>query len=266
MLVPALAGMALTGYLTITAWTGAEALYCGAGSSCDEVQGSRWGTLLGLPVSFWGFLAYGGMAWIALRVHRAALHWKLSWSLALLGLGYSVYLTAVSSLVIGALCVYCLVSLALMAGLFGIATGQKPAAVPEFAWPSWLLQTGGTVVVLVVVLHLHYTGVFSAAAGPEDPYLKGLAEHLGESGAKFYGASWCTYCERQKDAFGTSAYRLPYVECSPGGRGAPPNPECVLKNVKSYPTWFISGTRHTQLLTVEELAALSGFQGPRPHR
>ena len=42
----------------------------------------------------------------------------------------------------------------------------------------------------VLALHLHYRGVFDAAAGPEDPYLRAIAEHLEASGAVFYGAYW----------------------------------------------------------------------------
>jgi hypothetical protein len=44
--------------------------------------------------------------------------------------------------------------------------------------------------VIVGSMHLHYSGVFDSAAGPEDPYLRGLAEHLSREKAIFYGASW----------------------------------------------------------------------------
>lgn len=262
LLVPALAGLALAGYLTVTAWVGGEPLYCGAGSTCDEVQGSRWGSLLGLPISFWGFLTYATIAWVALRVRNGALHWYLSWSFALLGVSYSVYLTVISSAVLQALCAYCLASLALLAVLLVVATVQKPAALPGFSWPSWLLQIGGAAAVLIVVLHLHYSGVFTSEAGPEDPYLKGLAIHLSQNDFQFYGASWCGVCARQKAMFGASAKRLPYVECSPGGRGAPPNPECALRDVRSFPTWFAKGRRVDGLLGIEQLAAMSNYTGP----
>jgi len=33
-------------------------------------------------------------------------------------------------------------------------------------------------------------GVFDPAAGAEDPYLRGLAEHLSQEKAVFYGAFW----------------------------------------------------------------------------
>ena len=43
------------------------------------------------------------------------------------------------------------------------------------------------------VVHLHYQGVFDPAAGPEDPRLRALAEHLTEAGARFYGAGLVSF-------------------------------------------------------------------------
>ena len=40
---------------------------------------------------------------------------------------------------------------------------------------------------------------------PPPPYLK-------ETGAKMYGAFWCSHCEDQKETFGAGASDLPYVE------------------------------------------------------
>lgn len=259
VLALALAGMALTGYLSVTDWLGGQPLACGAGSSCEVVQDSRWGTLLGLPIAFWGFLTYAAIGHVAFRVKRAVLHWHLVWLLSLVGLGISVYLTAIALVVIDATCGYCLASLALMAAIFAVALAQSPRGEPGFSLPTWVLESGTIALVAVVVLHLHYSGVFSPAAGPEDPYLKALAEHLSRTDAAFYGAQWCGACQAQKEMFEPSAGRLPYVECSPNGRNAPRAPVCVEQNVSSYPTWIISGERHTGVLPPEELARLSNF-------
>ena len=62
LLALALAGMALTGYLTASTWLGEELAYCAEGSGCEIVQSSRWATLLGLPTAFWGLLAYAALA------------------------------------------------------------------------------------------------------------------------------------------------------------------------------------------------------------
>lgn len=190
LLALAAAGIALTGYLSLTSWLGTPPAYCAEGSACDIVQRSRWGTFLGLPTAFWGLLAYVALAYVALRERNPERHWKASWFISLTGLAISVYLTAISLVVIDAACYYCLASLALMAAIFVLVSFQRPAGLPGFSWPAWAGQTGAVAVVLVVVLHLHYSGLFSPAAGPEHPYLKGLAEHLTRTGAVFYGAYW----------------------------------------------------------------------------
>jgi len=62
--------------------------------------------------------------------------------------------------------------------------------------------------------------------------------------------------------FEASADRLPYVECTPDGRDRPLNFTCVANNVKDYPTWIIHGHRQTGVVTVQDLARLSGFEAP----
>ena len=47
-------GIALTGYLSWTAFTGGPVQGCSAGGGCDIVLTSRWATLLGLPTAFGG--------------------------------------------------------------------------------------------------------------------------------------------------------------------------------------------------------------------
>lgn len=258
LLALALVGMALTGYLTGTAWFETKLAYCGAGSGCDTVQSSRWATLLGAPIALWGFLAYGTLAWIAWRVRQPTQHWQAAWLVALLSLGVSLYLTSISLLVLQASCYYCLASLALIVVIVGLLAVQS-RQVPGIAWPVWLAQSAGLAAVVVVLLHLHYSGVFSRSAGPEDPYLRGLAERLQSSGAVFYGASWCPHCQEQKEMFGAAAARLPYVECSPNGPQGAANPVCLANGVTEYPTWTFGTERHTGTLSIEELASRSGY-------
>lgn len=259
VLALSVAGMALTGYLSAVAWLDAELAYCSAGSSCDIVQSSRWSTLLGLPVAFWGFLTYSLLAAVAFGARRVARRWKWSWLISLMALGVSLYLTGVSVFVLEAACVYCLLSVALIAAIFGLVAARRPANLPGFRWRDWLPPTLGASAALVLVLHLQYAGVFDPAAGPEDPRLRALAAHLSESGAKFYGAYWCPHCERQKEMFAASAERLPYVECTPDGRGGPVNLACITQDISDYPTWIIDGKRYTGAMEPGTLARLSDF-------
>jgi uncharacterized membrane protein len=182
--------MVLTGYLVLTFWLGAPPLYCEEGSTCDIVQQSRWGTFLGIPTALLGFMAYAALAFIGFRVRSTGLHWKSAWIVSLVGLGYSIYLNAISLFVIEATCFYCLTSLSIMAGIFGVIFFQRPSGLPNFKFPTWAGETIVLAMVIVGGMHLYYSGVLDPAAGPEDPYLRGLAQHLTEKNAVFYGAYW----------------------------------------------------------------------------
>ena len=115
---------------------------------------------------------------------------------------------------------------------------------------------------VIVLLHLNYTGVLGPAAGAEDPLARALAEHLAQRDVKFYGAQWCPHCQGQKDLFGVAAKRLPYVECSPDGQDKPRAPVCETMKIESYPTWIINGKRYEQLMTMKDLADVTGFRAP----
>lgn len=255
----ALIGMGLTAYLTVMAWQEKLVAGCTVGSACDAVLSSRWSTLFGMPTSLWGFLAYASLAAIAWNKRNDS-QWKVTWIISLFGLLYSLYLTSVSLLDLKAACPYCLSSLALMAVIFIIVAMQRPSQLPGFSWGPWLAKSAGGALVIVLALHLHYAGYWGKTAGPEDPWVRGLAEHLSKTGAKFYGASWCPHCAEQKEIFGSSVKRLPYVECSPGGPGTPQAPVCSQAGVESYPTWTINGQRFVGNQSLENLAQASNFK------
>lgn len=254
-----LAGIALTSYLTFIAWFGEHPAYCGADSECGLVQQSRWSTLLGVPVAFWGLLTYALLARLVWRLRTRPSSWGAALTIATVGAAVSWYLTAVSVFVIEATCVYCLTSFGIMNALLVLLLVRRPAHMPEHAWAQSLPLPVGAAIVVVFGLFLHFSGLFDPAAGPEKPYLKALAIHLHDSGARFYGAYWCPACKQQKALFEASAERLPYVECTPNGRNGVHSLACVANNITDYPTWIIDGRRHTRVVAVEELAAMSGF-------
>ncbi|MDX2315659.1 MAG: vitamin K epoxide reductase family protein [Gammaproteobacteria bacterium] len=257
-------GMALTAYLTTVKWFGATPLYCGLESSCDVVQSSRWSTLFGLPLSFWGFLTYAALATLLWRMRRRRSAWVHAAFVACIGVGVSIYLTAISVLEIQATCIYCLASLGLLIVIFALLCWTKPEQIQGFQWKTWLPATALSAAIAVGVLHLHYSGVFDPAAGPEKPYLAALATHLEKSGAKFYGAYWCPRCQDQKALFEASANRLPYVECSPGGPGSPLTVSCAAKEIGNFPTWIINGRRYVGVREPKALATHSGFRWKEP--
>lgn len=259
LFVLALAGMLLSGYLSVSAWRGGTAAFCTEGAGCDIVLNSRWSTLLGVPTSFWGFFTYALLAAVAWN-RDAANRWRWAWVISLFGLLFSLYLTGISFIVLQAACPYCLASLGLMAAIFILTTLQKPANLAGFSWRPFLAKSAGAAAVVIIALHLHYAGYLGNAPKEEDPWIRSLAEHLAKNDAKFYGASWCPHCTEQKHLFGASEKRIPYVECSPGGPKAPQAPACRERNIQSYPTWIINGQRYTGIQPLDELAKLANFQ------
>lgn len=259
----ALIGMGLTAYLTVSYFTGKALAGCTPGSACDVVLSSRWSTLIGLPTSLWGFLAYASFAGIAF-LKRADLHWKLAWSASLFGVLYSLYLTTVSFVVLEAACPYCFTSLVLMLVILGTVAYQWPGNLINFSWGPWLLKSAAGGLIVVAALHLYYAGTWGRGATQENPQLRALSERLAKVDAKFYGAYWCPHCEEQKDLFGASAHRLPYIECSPQGRQGSQAAICNVAGVRVYPTWFINGQRYEGVLSLQELARISGFKQPVP--
>jgi len=258
------AGIVLTIYLTLTAWFGEQPAFCSPGSGCDLVQQSRWSTFLGLPMALWGLATYALLARFLWRLRTRPSAWRPALWVALLGVAVSWYLTAISVLAIEATCAWCLVSFALMNALLVLLLVRRPAHLPAHRWGAALPAPAAFAVAAVLGLHLHFSGVFDPAAGPEDPYLAALATHLDEQGARFFGAYWCPHCEDQKALFGAAAPRLPYVECSPEGRNGPVALACLDNDVRDYPTWIVNGRRLTGVVRPSELARLSGFQPADP--
>lgn len=254
-------GIALTGYLSWTAFSGGAVQGCSAGGGCDVVLTSRWATLLGLPTALWGLLAYSGLAGIAF-VRRADRHWSYAWTAALFGVCYSVYLTVVSLTILESTCPYCLTSLGLMTTILALVTLQRPREIAHRSWVGLVGGRAALAALVILFLHASYAAPQVEPLGPEDPMTRALAEHLAEAGVLFYGASWCEHCQQQKRVFGASASRLPYIECSPAGRNAPQAASCNRAGVGSYPTWVINGRAIVgQVLSLAQLADATKFPG-----
>lgn len=250
------AGVLLTAYLTISALNQSTPAFCTAGSGCDVVQQSRWSTLLGAPIALWGLGLYLLLALSALFASPRVKSWRRITALALIGVAVSLYLTLIAAIALDAFCAWCLVSFALILTILVLALVRRPDTAPGEPWRRWLAQQAITLVVLLGAMHVLQAGWLMP---PEDPRLAALAEHLEQREAKFYGASWCPKCQEQKELFGRSAERLPYVECSPQGRNGSVAFACVSANVSAYPTWIIRGRPYPEVLQPEELASRSGF-------
>lgn len=92
--------------------------------------------------------------------------------------------------------------------------------------------------------------------------VEALARHLSKIGAKMYGAYWCPHCQHQKTLFGAAIGRIRYIECDPQGDNAQPQ-LCQAAKIQGYPTWEINGKLYPGSQSLETLANLSGYKGPR---
>jgi uncharacterized membrane protein len=109
----AVAGIAISGYLTYTHLANATVICTGL-HSCDYVQQSEYATIAGIPIAFFGLLLYVAIlagAVVALRSLRlASTAGLVIFGCALAGLLYAAYLTYLELFVLHAICIWCVAS------------------------------------------------------------------------------------------------------------------------------------------------------------
>ena len=280
-------GAAVTGYLTIVKLTG-NSTACPT-NGCDLVLSSPYATVFGLPLALFGFFAYASkivFALIPLLVNsskQAQLRSNLqNWTGLLLFDGgtamtiYSGYLMYLLAFKIQVVCIYCVGSALLSATLFMLALIGRE-------WQD-IGQLFFTAIVVGMLVLIGTTGIYASVNNPaladrSTPGESGLpittasgtaeialAKHLKQVEAKMYGAFWCPHCHEQKQLFGQEASQsINYIECDP--KGKKPQPElCEAAKIESFPTWKIKGKSVSGTQSLEELAAMSGYQGARNFR
>ena len=249
-------GLLITGYLSWIALSGTTPAFCASGGGCDLVQQSRWSRFLGIPIALWGFATYALIALTAALPAGKLRRWRRLWTLTFVGWGISLYLTLAGWLGLDTFCGWCLASLATLTALFVWVNMRRPDAAPGQPWLRFGAMQGLLLLGVLALLNIDHSGLLKPRP---DPRLQALATHLKDSGAVFYGASWCPVCQQQKDLFGGAADHLPYIECSPDGRRGGFAFACVEAGIEGFPTWIIRDRRYTELLTPQELAKRSAF-------
>ncbi|HEY3249038.1 MAG TPA: vitamin K epoxide reductase family protein [bacterium] len=248
------AGVVLSVYLLVVRAAHAPT-YCPLGSGCDIIQSSRYAAVFGIPVAAFGLGYYVVMLVLGARTMEPVRRWAVAVPVALAGLAASLVFTVTQEAVIRATCSLCVLSALLTLGIALRLLFRRPARAPGITW-AW-----GTLAAAVSIALL--LGGYAVSAPPiaGAVYAEGLAKHLAASGAVFYGAYWCPHCADQKAMFGPAAKYLPYVECDPRGTRADPQ-LCAAKQVKGFPTWEIAGQRLEGVVSLGELARLSGYPPP----
>ncbi len=286
----AIAAIAATGaletaYLTVAKLT-AGSVACPTGG-CDKVLNSPYATVFGLPLSLFGFLAYLSIAILALAPKAVnpgtnkGQHSKLentTWqilfvltSAAVIFSGYLMYLMAFE---IRELCIYCISSALFSLSLFVLVLVGR-----EWEDIGQLVFTG---IVVAMVSSIGALGLYNSVSAPvasastpgvapppvttaSGPAEIALARHLRQIGAKEYSAYWCPHCHDQKMLFGKEAAKLiDSVECDPKGQNSRAEIcQAGAANIKGFPTWEINGQFVSGTQSLEKLAELSGYTGPR---
>ena len=111
-------GVLVSGYLSVKRFTGGS-LACTRWADCDVVNNSIYAKIYGVPVAFIGLAGYlvlMCLAMAALQAEGAALRrlLALGFLLGLMGFGLSGYLTYLELYVIEAICIWCVISAALI--------------------------------------------------------------------------------------------------------------------------------------------------------
>jgi uncharacterized membrane protein len=115
ILVLSLIGIGIAGYLTYVHYEGLKVL-CLSSGGCETVQASSYAKLDGIPVAVLGLLGYIGI--LGSLVVRGELGRIAGFGIALIGFGFSMYLTYRELFTIKAICQWCVSSAVLMTILF----------------------------------------------------------------------------------------------------------------------------------------------------
>ena len=279
-------GVVETAYLTIAKFTTGSVI-CPT-SGCDKVLNSPYATVFGtVPLSLLGCLAYLSIAILALAPKAVnpntnkGLHsqlenktWQALFIITAAMVIFSSYLMYLMAFEIKELCIYCISSALFSLSLFVLVlVGREWEDIGQLVFTGILVAMVSSIGALGL-----YNSVRSPAASVSTPGIVApavtttsgpaqlaLVRHLREIGAKEYGAYWCPHCHDQKMLFGKEAAALiDYVECDPRGQNSRAQIcQAAGANIKGFPTWEIKGQFYSGTQSLEKLADLSGYTGPR---
>ena len=117
----ALLGLAVSAYLTYIHYAGIEPI-CAASGGCEKVQSSSYADVAGVPVALLGLIGYTAIL-VAVLLPGETARLAASW-MALVGFGFSLYLTYLELFEINAICQWCVGSAVIMTAL-AVLTGVR---------------------------------------------------------------------------------------------------------------------------------------------
>lgn len=114
-----------------------------------------------------------------------------------------------------------------------------------------------TKIIVVCVVAAFAVGVVWYATRSTGPKVAGnfdeFAKCLRDKNVTMYGAYYCSHCQDQKAAFGSSFQYVPYIECTEQRQ------KCLEKKVNFYPTWIFPDGK--SLVGVQEFSSLAQESG-----
>jgi uncharacterized membrane protein len=118
-------GLGIAGYLTAVHYDGGAPV-CAISHGCATVQQSDYAVLAGLPVALLGLIGYAGILLTLLRDDESAR--VATVFLALVGAGFSAWLTYVEVFELDAICIWCVASAVCMLALAGLSAARMLGA------------------------------------------------------------------------------------------------------------------------------------------
>jgi uncharacterized membrane protein len=131
----AILGIGVSTYITIADAGGGSPVCLAGGHGCETVANSKYSHLLGANVAALGIAGY--VVLLAAALVSGDVGRFVGFAGALIGIGFSLYLTYVELFVIDAVCQWCVASAVVMAALFGVNSARA------FGYAGAELATGG---------------------------------------------------------------------------------------------------------------------------
>ena len=142
--------------------------------SCTQVNQSRYGTVLGIPVALGGVLWFGIVLLLVLADVKGPVSSReniasyfLVWTTV--GLSVAMYMAYASIFVLGAFCILCVVVYIAVGGIF-LMTGSE-VATPLRRLPSALVGDLGVLVHRPVDVGRFHTGEYVSGSGGDQAHL-----------------------------------------------------------------------------------------------
>ncbi|KGG16837.1 MULTISPECIES: vitamin K epoxide reductase family protein [unclassified Prochlorococcus] len=282
-------GIIDTGSITLHRWGWISTLSCPGGTGgCDKVLNSPWGTVFqingsDIPLSFIGFICYLSVLLLAtipflpwISTSKLEVTRKAWWGLFLISNSMAIFsfiLMGIMIIKIKAFCFFCILSAVISSFIFILT-------IIGGGWEDRReLFFRGLIVTIVILLGgLIWTSSVdpSKAQSPilnqgEAPIINNksskssiqLAQYLNKKNIILYKAYWCSHCHDQMEMFGNEASdNLKSVECAIDGVNSKTD-LCKRKGIEAFPSWEINGEIQSGVKSLDELANISGYNGPR---